>query len=90
MSTSTTPLLSLGAARALAYDWHGGQRSGLYSFASTGEPYTRDLERAIDEVSYDRAHLRGGPAHSEHRALGNLLAFLGHMLAQRADRDSDD
>lgn len=87
---STQPLYTLGTARCVAYDWHGGQRSGLYSFASTGEPTTPDLHRAIAEVSHDRAHLPGGSGHSDFRSLGNLLAYLEHMLAEREDNGEDD
>lgn len=31
--------LNLTMARAIAADWHGGQASSLYSFASTGKVY---------------------------------------------------
>lgn len=80
---TTRVLLSQGAARAIAYDWHGGQASGLYSFASTGEPTDDGLERAIREVRDDIAHLPGGASHSEHRRLRNLVAYLEHEARAR-------
>lgn len=69
-------LLSTDAARAIAYDWHGGQVTGLYSFASTGQPTDTGLEDAICEVNWELAHLPGGASHSEYRQLRNLLAYL--------------
>lgn len=77
MTTSNViPLLSNHAARAIAYDWHGGQASGLYSFASTGRTTDVGIDHAIREVRYELAHLPGGAAHSDHRRLRNLLAYL--------------
>lgn len=35
-------------ARALAYDWHGGQSSPLYAFASSG--LVADLDALLSEV----------------------------------------
>jgi hypothetical protein len=37
----------LEAARETAYDWHGGQNSPLYSFASTGKVWSEDHKRNI-------------------------------------------
>lgn len=43
-------LISEEEARRIASEWHGGQWSALYAFASTG---TTDLARMINEVSED-------------------------------------
>lgn len=37
----------LAAARETAYDWHGGQSSPLYSFASTGVVHGAEHRAAI-------------------------------------------
>lgn len=47
-------MIDLASAREIAYDWHGGQSSPLYSFASTGTTHgTEHVERLIDEIGAD-------------------------------------
>ena len=46
--------MNLDEAREVAYDWHGGMWSPLYSFASTGKVHGTDhrinLLREIDDI----------------------------------------
>lgn len=78
-----TTLLSNGAARAIAYDWHGGQVSALYGFASTGRCTDWQLPQAVNEVQHEIGCLPGGRAHSDFRRLRNLLAYLEDDAARR-------
>jgi hypothetical protein len=41
--------MDLGYYRATAYEWHGGQGSALYSFASTGDIY--DGQQLLKEIA---------------------------------------
>ena len=45
-------MIDLETARRIAYDWHGGGRSPLYSFASTSNDGPRNITRdTIAEVN---------------------------------------
>ncbi len=73
-------ILPEGVATQL-YNWHGGQWSGVYSLASTGD---HDLvspamiERAISELEQDRSKIKN---RKDKRDLGNLIGELDMVLS---------
>lgn len=71
--------LPLTRARDIAYSWHGGQDSPLYSFASTGKVWGRDhRERLLREIKNDldaAARREHGHTAQDERDLRALLAF---------------
>lgn len=83
-------------ARAIAADWHGGQRSSLYSFASTGRlhyhaDYYRDEVLRCIKDTYESAERVASAAHT----LGELedirddridLRRLWRYIATHADK----
>lgn len=60
--------------RKTAADWHGGQWSALYAFASTGT-IVPGLESEIETILRDKI------ASSERRKLNALLKFVRYELA---------
>ena len=73
-------ILPEGVAEQL-YNWHGGQWSGVYSLASTGD---HDLvspamiERAISELEQDRKRVK---SRKDKRELDNLISELDMVLS---------
>lgn len=63
--------LNLAMARAIAADWHGGQASPLYSFASTGKMHY-PFKRYYEEVM---GCLRGADE-EQAKKLDALLSYL--------------
>lgn len=73
--------------RALAADWHGGQASALYAFASTGTVVpglTREVEQCIRDR--DRTAHDTYPTDAQ-RDLDALAAFRAFAMAHEVDAD---
>lgn len=70
-------------ARMLGYDWHGGQTSPLYSFASTGGVvHTEEhREKLVEEVSEDIAWCEANPHTEEAADLPRLRELLDFVKA---------
>lgn len=62
-------MITLEEARNIAYDWHGGMWSGLYSFASTGKFCEAALQDARE--CYD-----GRMSREDEVELRSLIEFL--------------
>lgn len=79
--------LSEPEARQIAYEWHGGQSSPLYSFASSGYLHPR-LEQEIGQ----NMRAPGPPDVEDHKE--DLRALKEHVEARRPsgwnDMDSED
>ena len=61
-------------AKKLAYDWHGGQWSALYSYASTGKYFPEDHNKYIKEISKDLDHK--GYTKTQYNELKKLYDFF--------------
>jgi hypothetical protein len=71
------------AARETAYEWHGGQFSPLYSFASTecavySESHRSDLNYEINRC-IESVIASGGSGTGDHDNLLNLLAVINAL-----------
>ncbi len=79
---STRRTLTHTQARQLAYDWHGGQSSALYAFASSG--LVERLHKLLAEVS---ANQMAAASQSDVRDLARLYRYVEQDLEHRpADR----
>ena len=67
-------------ARQVAYDWHSGQDSPLYSFASTGEVWSQEhrenLSHEINTCITEAQRLNTEEYSQEGPRLRELLAFV--------------
>jgi predicted RNA-binding Zn-ribbon protein involved in translation (DUF1610 family) len=66
--------ISTQAARRIASEWHGGQRSALYSLASTG--LAHGCDRMLEEVEHCIDSFKGEDAD----ALMELMQLEGWLL----------
>lgn len=70
-------------ARKLGYQWHGGQSSPLYAFASSG--IVRDLRKLHAEIAANHAYAIENERSGEVRELIQLDEFV----AEKLDRQDD-
>jgi hypothetical protein len=81
-------VISRKEARDIAKDWHDGQASALYSFASTGIPHRPAEALAEAQSDYDNL-MHPGPAYEDELRgrdqLADLIEFL-RPLATTAER----
>lgn len=76
-------MITVETARRIASEWHGGQSSPLYAFASSGTV----LPGVVEEVEYDisaERHDQSVPKH-EIDELVSLLEYLRVQVAYFAD-----
>lgn len=66
--------ITLKIARAIAADWHGGQRSGLYAFASSGQLLPEQELQCIAEIERDLTN--AGIGRSQAKRLQQLKAYF--------------
>jgi hypothetical protein len=81
-------MIDLDEARRIAYDWHGGQGSPLYSFASTGDVANISPE-AVREVEDNFPYAR------QQNALGldlvpELEKLSAFLVANMPDHPDDE
>jgi len=69
--------------RMLAYDWHGGQNSPLYSFASCGGVVHTEEHRTqlAVEIRDNIAWCEANPARDEAEDLSALRELLAFVMA---------
>jgi len=70
-------------ARQLGYQWHGGQSSPLYAFASIG--IVADPERLQREIASNRAYAEQDKRPRQARELGQLSEFVAGKLERHHD-----
>lgn len=78
-------MITLNEARVVAYNWHGGQESSLYSFASTGaihsEEHRRDTLTEIDQsAGWTNNHLSAHPGDLEYTREPDRLKKLREFV----------
>ena len=70
-------------ARQLGYQWHGGQSSPLYAFASSG--LVRNAGKLKAEIMACRQYAEHDGKPRQARELGQLAEFVGAKLERQAD-----
>jgi hypothetical protein len=75
-------MIDLKEARRIAYDWHGGQGSPLYSFASTGDVanITPDTLGEVD----------GNAMSAAPEYMAELIALYRFLDANMPEQSDDD
>lgn len=74
-------------ARQIAADWHGGQRSALYSFCSTGEIHF-DFWSYYREINSEIKNLR--PTDDQKERLEGLLQYFKDNCPPDEDEEEED
>lgn len=68
--------------REIAADWHGGQASALYAYASTGSlvpGLSMEVRRCMSEIEARRARGRHPSDFASMYALGKLLGHVSNL-----------
>ncbi|QEM07895.1 hypothetical protein DIU31_031950 [Mucilaginibacter rubeus] len=72
--------ITLKTAKAIAADWHGGQWSALYAFASGGVLNGAQEPRCLSEITNELNNTN--LAAKQRRRLERLKEFINHQILE--------